>query len=73
MTAPLTPLLLIASLFEVAAAAGLKTPIHRERVLKLVRSTRIAPGWLIANKYVFQLDLERALAQWADETSDQFS
>jgi nucleoside-diphosphate-sugar epimerase len=73
MTAPLTPLLLIASLFEVAAAAGLKTPIHRERILKLVRSTRIAPGWLIANKYEFQLDLERALAQWADETSDRFS
>ena len=72
MTAPLAPLLLIASLFEVAAAAGLKTPIHRERVMKLVRSTRIAPAWLLANGYEFELDLDRALGDWAHETGDRF-
>ncbi|MDZ4052114.1 MAG: hypothetical protein U1E24_02465, partial [Phenylobacterium sp.] len=72
MTAPLVPLLLIASLFEVAAAAGLKTPIHRERVMKLVRSTRIAPAWLLANGYGFELDLDRALGDWAQETGGRF-
>lgn len=72
MTAPLAPLLLIASLFEVAAAAGLKTPIHRERVMKLVRSTRIAPAWLLANGYRFELDLDRALGDWAQETDGRF-
>lgn len=72
MTAPLAPLLLIASLFEVAAAAGLKTPIHRERVMKLVRSTRIAPAWLLANGYEFELDLDRALGDWAQETGGRF-
>jgi nucleoside-diphosphate-sugar epimerase len=72
MTTPLAPLLLIASLFEVAAAAGLKTPIHRERVMKLVRSTRIAPAWLLANGYEFGLDLDRALGDWAQETGGRF-
>lgn len=72
MTAPLAPLLLIAGLFEVAAAAGLKTPIHRERVMKLVHSTRIAPAWLLANGYEFELDLARALGDWAQETGGRF-
>lgn len=72
LTAPLAPLLLIASLFEVAAAAGLKTPIHRERVMKLVRSTRIAPAWLLEQQYEFELDLDRALQAWAHETKGGF-
>ena len=72
MTAPLAPLLLIASLFEVAAMVGLKTPIHRERVLKLVHSTRIAPQWLLANGYDFELDLMSSLENWAQETNGRF-
>lgn len=72
MTAPLAPLLLIANLFEVATAAGLKTPIHRERVMKLVRSTRIAPQWLLANGYEFELDLMSSLDRWAQETDGRF-
>ena len=42
-TVPLGLLLAAAGVFEAAAAVGLKTPIHRARVMKLVRSTRIAP------------------------------
>lgn len=71
-TAPLPALLLAARLFETANALGAKTPIHRERVIKLVRSTRIAPQWLLANGYEFELDLDRALIHWSKETGGKF-
>lgn len=71
-TAPLPALLLAARLFEVANALGAKTPIHRERVMKLVRSTRIAPQWLLANGYGFELDLMSSLDRWAQETDGRF-
>lgn len=71
-TAPLPALLLAARLFEAANAMGARTPIHRERVMKLVRSTRIAPQWLIDHGYRFELDLERALRAWARETESRF-
>lgn len=71
-TAPLPALLLAARLFEVANALGAKTPIHRERVMKLVRSTRIAPQWLLANGYGFELDLLSSLHRWAQETDGRF-
>lgn len=72
-TAPLPILMFAAGVFEAAAKFGLKTPIHRERVLKLVQSTRIAPEWLKRNNYVFNLDLERALRSWRDETAGAFN
>ncbi|MDZ4318683.1 MAG: NAD(P)-dependent oxidoreductase [Phenylobacterium sp.] len=72
-TVPLVPLLLSASLFEAANMLGFRTPIHRERVMKLVRSTRIAPAWLVANGYEFELNLDRALAQWSGETDGKFN
>ncbi|MCG9917555.1 MAG: NAD(P)-dependent oxidoreductase [Phenylobacterium sp.] len=71
-TAPLPALLLAARLFEVANALGAKTPIHRERVMKLVRSTRIAPQWLLANGYGFEMDLVSSLDHWAKETEGRF-
>lgn len=71
-TVPLPLLLAAASGFEAAAVLGVKTPIHRERVMKLVRSTRIAPGWLLRNGYEFSTDLRSALAQWRDETDGRF-
>jgi nucleoside-diphosphate-sugar epimerase len=71
-TAPLPLLLAAAWIFERAAALGLKTPIHRERVMKLVRSTRIAPVWLLDNGYPFASDLKRALESWRDETIGRF-
>jgi len=72
MVAPIGLLLAAAGVFELGAAVGLKTPIHRERVMKLVRSTRIAPTWLTQNGYRFGTDLRRALEQWRDETDGRF-
>ena len=71
-TLPIFPLLVAATLFEIAAKLGLKTPIHRERVMKLVNSTKVAPGWLRANGYVFETDLAAALKSWAEETRGSF-
>lgn len=70
--APLPALLLAARLFETANAMGVRTPIHRERVMKLVRSTRIAPQWLIDTGYQFELGLRSSLESWAQETEGRF-
>ena len=72
-TIPVAPLLAAASLFEAADALGLQNPIHRERVMKLFNSTRVAPAWLLANGYEFEHNLETALAGWAEETAGQFN
>lgn len=70
--APLPVLLLAARLFEAANAMGARTPIHRERVMKLVRSTRVAPQWLMDQSYGFELDLVSSLKSWAQETEGRF-
>jgi len=72
MTVPLGPIMAAAGLFEVASLLGLKTPIHRDRVMKLVQSTRIHPGWLRETGYAFSTDLEAALTRWRDETGGRF-
>lgn len=71
-TIPVAPLLAAASLFEAADAVGIRNPVHRERVMKLFKSTRVAPAWLLANGYEFEHDLESALAGWAEETAGRF-
>jgi nucleoside-diphosphate-sugar epimerase len=71
-TVPLAPLLAAAGLCEAADALGLRNPVHRERVLKLVRSTRVAPAWLLARGYRFEHTLETALQDWALETAGRF-
>ncbi len=71
-TVPIFPLLAAATVFEIAAKFGLKTPIHRERVMKLVNSTKVAPGWLKSQGYNFKTDLKSALKSWSDETSGSF-
>lgn len=71
-TMPVAPLLAAASLFEAADGLGFKNPIHRERIMKLVRSTRVAPKWLLDNGYRFEADLEAALAGWHAETAGRF-
>lgn len=70
---PIAPLLGIAWCFEAVAHFGFKTPIHRERIWKLVRSTRIKPGWLNANGYQFESDVETALRAWSEETEGTFA
>ena len=72
MTLPIAPLLLAATVFEFANALGITNTIHRERVIKLGKSTRITPGWLNGSGYVFQSDLEGALKQWNAETDGRF-
>lgn len=72
-TLPIPPLLIAARGFELLNSIGVRNPIHRERVWKLVRSTRIAPQWLLQNGYVFGTDLEAALADWRSETQGSFT
>ena len=71
-TLPVAPLYIAAGLFEVANRLGLPNPVHRERILKLVQSTKIAPAWLQDRGYPFRTDLEQALTAWRDETSGTF-
>ena len=61
-----------AGLFEAAAAMGVKTVIHPDRVMKLVQSTRVYPRWLVSRGYEFRTDLEAALRLWRDETDGRF-
>ena len=72
LTLPVTPLLAAAGLFEICNALGLKNTIHRERVMKLVKSTKVRPGWLLASGYEFATDLKGALTNWRDESAGSF-
>lgn len=68
------PLLIAAAMgFEVLNAVGLKNSIHRERVQKLMHSTRIRPAWLEGAGYTFQTNLESALKLWSAETKGAFA
>ncbi len=71
-TLPVAPLYVAAGLFEVANRLGLPNPVHRERILKLVKSTKVIPAWLQARGYIFRTDLEQALIAWRDETNGTF-
>jgi nucleoside-diphosphate-sugar epimerase len=69
---PLPLLMLGAGAFEILSKLGLKTPIHRERVMKLVSSTKIRPLWLEENHYPYKYNLESALKHWMDEGKGNF-
>jgi nucleoside-diphosphate-sugar epimerase len=71
-TVPLPLLMAAARMFEIAALFGLKTWINRERVLKLVNSTKVRPQWLIDHGYPFRSNLESALTDWKAETNGAF-
>ena len=71
-TLPVAPLYAAAGAFEVLDKLGVRNPVHRQRVLKLVQSTRVEPGWLTANGYAFKYDLAGALRAWSDETAGAF-
>jgi nucleoside-diphosphate-sugar epimerase len=70
---PVGLMMAAARVCEGAQALGFSTPIHRDRIMKLVQSTRIAPTWLQANGYDFGSDLTSALESWRDETGGRFS
>lgn len=69
---PTALMLTAAALFEIANRLGFRNPVHRQRILKLVQSTRIAPGWLTQRGYHFKYDLEAALEAWRAETGGRF-
>ena len=70
---PIPLMLAAAAPFELLNALGVRNRIHRDRIWKLVQSTRIAPNWLLNNGYRFETDLKSALALWRDETDGAFT
>lgn len=71
-TVPLPLLLAAAKPFEILNRLGFDTRIHSERVMKLVSSTKIYPGWLQSNGYRFETDLAGGLCKWRDESQGSF-
>jgi nucleoside-diphosphate-sugar epimerase len=65
---PLPLLLAAAGGFELLNSLGIKNKVHRQRVLKLVQSTRISPQWLKEANYQFSTDLPAALKMWFSES-----
>ncbi len=71
-TIPASWLLLAALPFEIANGMGLRNRIHRDRVRKLIHSTKVYPQWLVSRDYTFTADLESGLRAWGAETADRF-
>jgi len=69
---PLFALNLAALPFEAIDRVGLRNPIHRDRLVKLYKSTHIVPSWLTDKGFEFETDLELALAKWADASQSRF-
>ena len=72
LTIPTGLMLAAAAAFELANTMGIRNPIHRQRILKLVQSTRVEPGWLLSRGYRFVHTLDTALEAWSSETSGRF-
>lgn len=64
--------LVVASARMLGTMDILKMGVHPERVLKLVRSTDVIPGWLISKGCTFPSALELALQRWSSETAGRF-
>lgn len=54
------------------AAGFLNIGIHPERVLKLVRSTDIYPGWLVSKGFKFPSSLDVIMDRWAKDSDGTF-
>lgn len=54
------------------AVGFLNIGIHPERVLKLVRSTDIYPGWLVSKGFTFPATIEVIMDRWATDTNNNF-
>ncbi|TEW56163.1 SDR family oxidoreductase [Psychromonas sp. RZ22] len=46
--------------------------IHPDRVMKLVQSTDVYPGWLVSKGKIFDQGLKSALQRWSNNTSGTF-
>lgn len=69
---PAAPLYAAAGFFEIANKVGFRNPIHRQRITKLIRSTRVQPRWLLNEGYSFKTTLEEALMRWRSESNGEF-
>lgn len=58
--------------FEALNAIGVRNPINRERLLKLVRSTFIVPQALLDAGYAFETDLPESLRRWRADSPSGF-
>ncbi len=68
---PLGVVIAAARVLQGASAFGLG--IHPERVMKLVRSTDIAPRWLEARNVLSRGRIASALERWAERSSGKFT
>ena len=72
-TIPTSAMMAVVLPFEAMNAVGLRNPVCRERVQKLVNSTYIVPERLVQDGYEFETDLEEALRRWkAADPSGEF-
>jgi nucleoside-diphosphate-sugar epimerase len=65
--------LVLAAAHILKALNFLNIGIHPERVIKLLVSTNIFPGWVESNHLKLSGNLETALKRWHDETGGRFS
>ena len=70
-TIPLSLVMAAARMLRPISAMGIG--IHPERVMKLVRSTDIAPGWLESRSASMRGRIGSALDRWAQSTSGSFT
>lgn len=68
---PLGVMMAAARTLRPISAIGLG--IHPERVMKLVRSTDIAPGWLESHNASTRGRITAALARWAEQSNGSFT
>lgn len=71
LTMPRSLMLAAASALRPLAGAGIG--IHPERVMKLVRSTDVVPGWLDANGLARRGQLPLALQRWKNDSAGAFN
>ncbi len=68
---PLGLVMAVAKMLRPTSAMGLG--IHPDRVMKLVRSTDIAPGWLESHNASMRGKIASALDRWADYSNGSFT
>lgn len=71
-TLPLGVMMFAARIFEALDRAGVRNPVHRQRIQRLVQSTAVQPAWLIDVGYEFKTDLEEAIRLWGVESHGRY-
>jgi nucleoside-diphosphate-sugar epimerase len=71
-TLPLGVMMFAARIFETLDRAGIRNPVHRQRIQRLVQSTAVQPAWLIDVGYQFKTNLDEAIRHWGVESRGRF-